>query len=122
MGPLLYMSELNTFMMSLFLTISLNDVIHKYAHMTDHDRPKLATFMQKIYIFQSYNEHHLHHIYPHEMNYCPVSPYLNIMLEYVNFWRFFERIIEKYLGIYPRVKLDKYVEDVNYLAGIKFVE
>ena len=119
--PFLYFTGITTFMITLFLTIALNDVIHKYAHMKDYERPYWATFMQKIFIFQSHEEHHLHHINPHEINYCPITPYVNFILEGFDFWRKIERIIEKYLGIKPRAIEYDFVEDSNYPAGIKFL-
>lgn len=121
MGPLMYFTGLSIFIISLFLTISLNDVIHKYAHMVDSERPKWATFMQKIYVFQSHDEHHLHHISPHEINYCPITPFVNIILEEIDFWKKIEIIIEKYTGVKARAKDYDFVEDPTYPAGVKFL-
>jgi hypothetical protein len=122
MGPLFYFTGINLFMISLFLTIGLNDVVHKYAHMLDYERPMWATFLQSIYLFQSHDEHHLHHISPHEINYCPITPFLNIILEKINFWKKAEGYIENVIGVKARAKEDKYIEDPDYPAGIKFIE
>lgn len=119
--PLMIIFKPSVFLVSLFLTISLNDVVHKYAHMFDHERPKWITFLQKIYILQSHEEHHLHHIHPHQINYCPITPYLNLILEKINFWRRFENIIQHMFGVEPRSKEHDFIEDANYPAGIKFV-
>jgi hypothetical protein len=119
--PLSYFIGPSIFIASLFLTISANDVIHKYAHMVDEERPQWATLMQKLYLCQSYGEHRLHHIYPHEINYCPMSPFLNITMERIDFWRRLEDIIENYLGVKPREKEYDFVEDINYPGGIKFL-
>jgi len=120
-GPLLYFTGISIFVITLFLLIALNDVIHKYAHMLDNERPLWATFMQKIYIFQSHDEHHLHHISPHEIHYCPITPYTNKILEKINFWRKMENMIERYTGVKPRAKEYDFMEDPNYPAGIKFL-
>lgn len=109
------------FMLSLFFTISINDIVHKYAHMFDHERPSWATFLQNIYVFQSHDEHHAHHVHPHEINYCPISPFVNIILEKINFWRKIEYVIKKYLGIIPREQEYDFIEDPTYAAGIKFL-
>lgn len=122
MGPLILYTRINLFVVTLFLTIGLNDVIHKYAHMLDYERPKIATFLQKIYLFQSYEEHHLHHISPHEVNYCPITPYVNIILEQINFWKRLEDTIEKYFGVKARANYDDFVEDPTYPAGIRFIQ
>lgn len=121
MGPLFLFTGLNPFMMSLFATISLNDVIHKYSHMLDHERPMWAIFMQKIYIFQSHDEHHLHHITPHEINYCPITPFLNVILEPLNFWKRLESVVEYLTGIKARAYPDEFIEDAAYPGGIKFL-
>lgn len=122
MLPLLLVTGFNLFWSVLFLTIGLNDVIHKYAHMLDHERPKIVTFLQKIYVIQSYEEHHQHHISPHEINYCPITPFLNKPLEKINFWRRLENIIEKSTGIKPRTNQPDFIEDETFPAGIKFIE
>ena len=119
--PLIYFTGLSAFVISLFIMISINDIIHKYAHMFDNERPEWATFLQRIYIFQSHEEHHQHHIHPHEINYCPITPYLNLILEKINFWKRLEMIIEKIFDIKPRVKEHDFVEDIDYPAGIRFL-
>lgn len=121
MVPLSYFTGITVFMVVLFLIISLNDVIHKYAHMLDIERPKWITFMQNIYLIQSHDDHHLHHISPHEINYCPITPYVNIFLEEINFWKKMETIIEHFTKIKPRAKEYDFIEDINYPAGIKFL-
>ena len=119
--PFLFLTGINIFIITLFIAISLNDVVHKHAHMKDTERPTWSSLMQKIYLFQSHEEHHLHHVMPHEINYCPITPYVNIVLEKINFWRSAENIIEKYLGFKPRAIEYDFVEDSNYPAGIKFL-
>jgi len=119
--PLIYFTGLNIFTFTLFLVISLNDVIHKYSHLLDHERPAWATFLQKIYISQSHDEHHQHHIDPHDINYCPITPFTNPLLERVNFWKRCEMIVEKYTGIPPRAKVYDFIEDESYPAGVRFI-
>ena len=122
MGPLFYLFGFNYFLTTLFGMISLNDVVHKYSHMLDHERPILPTILQKIGLIQSHEEHHHHHIAPHEINYCPVTPYVNVVLEKINFWRNIEFYIEEFTGIKPRAKEYDFVEDETYPAGVKFIE
>lgn len=121
MAPLLILTNFSNFMLSLFFTISINDIVHKYAHMYDNERPLWASILQKMYIFQSHDEHHAHHIEPHDINYCPISPYVNIVLEKINFWRNLELLVEKFLGVNPRAREYDFIEDPSYPAGIKFL-
>jgi len=119
--PLVYLFGINVFLLVLFTIISLNDIIHKYAHVDEDKRPRIITFLQKIYILQSHDEHHWHHISPHEVNYCPITPHMNKILEYLNFWKYSENMVEKYIGIAARSQELEYIVDPSYAAGIKFV-
>ncbi|BCS83457.1 putative transmembrane protein [Cotonvirus japonicus] len=121
-APLFYFFGFNAFLVTMFLTISMNDIVHKYTHFLDHERPLLATILQRVGIFQSHEEHHVHHISPHEIKYCPITPYTNGPLEAINFWRRMENIIERLTGVKPRAREIDFTEDENYPAGIKFIE
>jgi ubiquitin-conjugating enzyme E2 variant len=89
--------------------------------MMDSERPIWATILQKCYITQSYNEHHYHHTAPHDCNYCPITPYVNIILENYNFWRKLEKTVFNITGVLPRTKELKWINDPNYPAEIKFI-
>ena len=119
--PFVFVFGLDPFLLTLFIVISLNDVVHKYAHLRNKDKPYIAKTFQKLYIIQSHDEHHLHHIEPHTVNYCPITPYVNVVLEKINFWRNIEKFIEKITGISPRSTEPEFIEDPNYPANIKFV-
>ena len=121
MIPLFYLFGIDIFLVVLFLMISFNDVIHKYAHMRDFERPKIATFFQNIKMIQNHDQHHLHHIEPHNINYCPITPFVNYSLEKINFWRKCENIIEKIFKIKPReIEID-FIENNHFPAGIEFI-
>lgn len=120
--PLFYYVEFSLFTLSLFLTVALNDVIHKYSHLSDDDRPEWATFLQNICIFQSPEEHNIHHKYPHTTHYCPISPFVNYFLEKYNFWRKLEYFIETKFGIIPRNYENEFVENKRYPGEIKFLK
>ena len=121
MAPLFYLFGRSVWLMSIYLTISLNDVVHKYSHMYDHERPLFMTILQKSYLIQSHDEHHAHHIEPHTANYCPISPFLNLFLERINFWRNLENLIEFTTGYKPRAREYDFVENENYPAGVEFL-
>jgi len=104
----------------LIIWISLNDVIHKYAHMLDKERPFWITFLQKIKLFQSYEEHHVHHTGEHDENYCPVTPYVNPLLERMDFWRSIESLIETYMGIKARDFKETFDLDDSFPGGVRF--
>ncbi len=122
MFPLMFYTGCNPFLMSLFIVLSVNDIVHKYAHMIDIEKPFIINLLQKINVIQSDDEHRIHHIEPHESNYCPITPYVNKYLEKINFWRNIEKVVEFVTGIKPRDKVYDFVEDESYPAGIKFIE
>lgn len=107
------------FILTLFFIISVNDIIHKYSHL--QSQPYLIKLLQDFKIIQSYNEHHIHHIFPHITNYCPITPYLNIILEYINFWRILENIIFILFKIKPRSYTNNYITNINFPASIQFI-
>lgn len=119
--PFFYYLGINLFTVTFFTVVALNDVIHKYSHMTDAERHWFPTLLQKLKIFQSYNEHHYHHTAPHDCNYCPITPWLNEVLEKYQFWRKLENLIEKHTGLKPRDYELTYVNDDSYVGGVKFV-
>lgn len=101
--------------------IAINDINHKYAHLLEKERPYIITFLQKSKIMQSYAEHHEHHSGDHDNNYCPVTPFVNPLLEWINFWRNLENAIEKLTGVKPRAFDEKFIDDAEYPGGVKFV-
>lgn len=116
--PLTYFTGLNIFNVVLFLTISINDIVHKYSHATNSETPAIINFLQSAHVIQDHSQHYLHHVCPHDINYCPITPYVNPVLEYFNFWRKLEKII----GLHLINKDVAFVDDPTYPAGIKFLD
>jgi hypothetical protein len=121
-GPMVWISGFKVFWVMLYLMISLNDIIHKYAHVLDHERPLIVTRMQCIGLIQTHEEHHMHHVAPYIQHYCPITPYVNGPLERINFWRNLENIIEKLTGVPPRAHETAHVEDPTYPAHVRFIK
>lgn len=108
-------------MISMYIFISLNEVIHKYAHMNPNEVHSFILWLQDLRIIQSADEHHLHHTDTNEAYYCPISPYMNTILESVQFWRRLEDFIAYATGIQPRVMNYHAIDNPNYPAEIEFV-
>lgn len=117
--PLILYYGPTIFILTLFFIISINDIIHKYAHL--QSQPYLIKILQKFKIIQSCDEHHIHHLFPYIMNYCPISPYLNIILENINFWRILENIILYFFKIKPRLYQNNFLKNINFPAEIEFI-
>lgn len=121
MIPLIYYTGISLISLSLFFTIAINDIIHKYNHMMDDERPKMIRFLQKIYLIQTDEEHRLHHLEPHTTHYCPITPFVNPVLERINFFRYLEYLIEKYIGVKPRIEECRFMEDSECPGNIRFI-
>jgi hypothetical protein len=137
MGFWFYYWGFSPFNLTLFIWIAINDIVHKYTHVLDSsplglrategkallasERPTIITKLQNMHMIQTHDQHHMHHIQPHCCNYCPITPYVNIVLEKINFWRTLESIVLNTTGYKPRDSEDKYIEDDSYPAGIKFI-
>jgi hypothetical protein len=82
-----------TWEVMLFVIISVNaNQIHKWAHMSDRNKnkPKIISFLQKIYLLQTSMHHGQHHRKPNNSHYCTVTNFLNPLLDKIKFWRFLE--------------------------------
>lgn len=99
-----------SFLCSLFFWLAISDVVHKYSHMSEHECPYIPYILQEICIFQSQEQHHQHHINPHEVNYCPVTPFVNWPLELIGFWRKLEWIVLHTTGVRARATADVWTE------------
>ena len=113
---------INIFTVSLFLFISANDIVHKYAHTIPEETPTMIKILQDCYILQSYGQHALHHNKPYSSDYCSITPFMNPILEYFNFWTHLESLVEKYFGVKPRTNIPSYIYDDRYPGGLKFIE
>jgi hypothetical protein len=118
--PYVLLFGFSLFNVVLFLALSMNDVVHKYTHMKKTNIPSLVKTLQKYQVIQSCEEHRLHHIDPHEINYCTITPYVNVWVEKISLWRRLENLIESYLHVKPREQSYEAVDNDDYPSGIRF--
>lgn len=99
---------LNTFTLALLIIGWNSNEIHKWAHQGKKERALIGTILQKFRLIQCPKEHQKHHSGSKNSHYCPVSPFVNPVLEFINFWRGLEWIVLNILGyekvIDPSVK------------------
>ncbi|HEY8995368.1 MAG TPA: fatty acid desaturase CarF family protein [Lacunisphaera sp.] len=83
----------------LFVTVSINaNEIHKMAHRTRAENGWLVSTLQDWGILQTARHHALHHADPKNTYYCPVTNYVNPLLEWADFWPRLEAFIELRTG------------------------
>lgn len=71
---------------------------HRFAHAPTIRLPKFVVFLQKIRVLQDGRHHWVHHIPPHLTRYCAATPWVNPVLDKINFWRFMERMFVPVFG------------------------
>jgi len=87
----------------LFLAVSVNaNQIHKMAHRTRAENGWLISKLQDWHILQTPRHHGLHHSDPKNTYYCPVTNYVNPLLEKVQFWDRLEALIALRTGVKHR--------------------
>lgn len=87
----------------LFVAVSVNaNQIHKWSHRTRAENGWLISKLQDWRILQTPRHHGLHHTDPKNTYYCPVTNYVNPVLERIRFWDHAEAVVEKLTGIKHR--------------------
>lgn len=83
---------------TLFIFLSISSIIHRFSHMKACEKNKYILFLQNVGIITSNEHHRIHHIKSDE-KYCMNTPYLNLILDSIYFWRFLEFIIYIIFGL-----------------------
>lgn len=87
----------------LFVAAGINaNEIHKMAHRTRAENGWLISKLQDWRILQTPRHHGLHHADPKNTFYCPVTNYVNPLLERVDFWPRLEEFIARRTGVTHR--------------------
>lgn len=87
--------------LAFFLIIGANtNIIHLWSHSKKSEKPKVATFLQKLKIIQGKHQHSQHHRRPFDTYFCIITNFWNPILEKIYFW---EGVIKffKIFGIRP---------------------
>lgn len=82
------------------LFASFANVVHRFAHMPRGKVPLIVRWLQSIGLFISFDHHHSHHfddrgLIPKDKStarYCPMTCWLNPILDHVGFFRQLERL------------------------------
>jgi ubiquitin-conjugating enzyme E2 variant len=78
----------------LFVGVSINaNEIHKMAHRTRAENGWFVSKLQDWKILQTPHHHGLHHKDPKNTFYCPITNYVNPLLEHMQFWLRLEALI-----------------------------
>lgn len=94
---------LGSWQLLLFVAVSINaNEIHKMAHRTRAENGWLISKLQDWHILQTPRHHGLHHSDPKNTYYCPVTNYVNPLLEKTQFWPRLEAFIALRLGVTHR--------------------
>jgi len=87
-------------LLALLFSIFAN-IVHRYAHLPVSRVPFWILQMQKTGLFISFDHHNKHHynqygLIPKEkstIRFCPMSNWLNPILDYIKFWKFMDYVV-----------------------------
>ena len=89
--------------LGLLVVLSANaNQVHKWSHRTRAENGKLISFLQDIRVLQTPRQHALHHTDPKNTFYCPITNFVNPVLERLHFWPRLEAVIERVTGVAHR--------------------
>ena len=87
----------------LFAVLSTNaNEIHKWSHRTRKENGRIISALQDWHILQTPRHHGVHHSDPKNTYYCPITNFVNPVLEHIDFWTRLEAVIERLTGITHR--------------------
>jgi len=87
----------------LFALASVNaNQIHKWAHRTRAENGPIVSALQDIRLLQTPRHHGLHHTDPKNTFYCPITNFVNPVLERTKFWPRAEWLVWQTTGVRPR--------------------
>jgi ubiquitin-conjugating enzyme E2 variant len=90
--------------LGLFVALSINaNEIHKWSHRTRKENGRLISLLQDWHILQTAQHHGLHHADPKNTYYCPITNFVNPVLERIAFWTRLEAVIARLTGVTHRV-------------------
>ena len=75
-----------------------------YAHRLGHRKSDWAIvrFLQRWHFLIDVRHHNVHHRDNHDIQYCVVNGWANIVCDRIGFWRWLERMIYRFTGAIPR--------------------
>ncbi len=83
----------------LFVAVAINgNEIHKMAHRTRAENGWLVSTLQDWRILQTPHQHGLHHTDPKNTYYCPITNFVNPLLEKIEFWDRLEGYVARRTG------------------------
>ena len=90
----------------MFTFITPVNYIHCINHKLDSELTSVDKIIRSVGIFQTRQEHSIHHKNDHDLH-CIIGSYLNPILDYIRFWYTLEQIIYSVSGIQPIKENDK---------------
>jgi len=82
--------------------LSLSNELHCWTHRSPQENGRLITFLHRRGWIQTPAHHAVHHTDPKNRAYCTLTNLLNPVLDRVELWRCFERLIHAIFGIATR--------------------
>lgn len=80
---------------------AFGNIVHRYAHTPEAKKPRIVKVMQGLGLFITNKHHSKHHFDSNgwvrkdesKIRFCPMTNWLNPMLDYINFFAMLERLL-----------------------------
>ncbi len=95
-----------------FLIVA-NNQFHKWAHMVHYPLPFYVRWLMNVHLILPKTHHNIHHRPPHMVRYCIINGWANYPLDYIDFWRKVEWLVQSITGIEPRTDDMKWAKKVK---------
>lgn len=81
---------------------------HRWAHTPRKILPKYILYLQRLKILQDGKHHYKHHQNDHDTHFCVGTPWVNPILDKIEFWHWMERLFVPIFGAARRKDLARY--------------
>ena len=91
-------------LMWIVFVVSACMILGTYAHRLGHKRSDWAIvrFLQRIHFLIDVRHHNVHHRDNHDVQYCVINGWANVVCDRIGFWRWLERVVHRLTGAVPR--------------------
>jgi len=92
-----------TWRVGLFAGISAKpNQIHKWSQRTRRENGRIISLLQDLRLVQTPQHHAIHHADPKNVHYCPVTNFLNPILDRARFWDALEWLLARTVRLHRR--------------------
>lgn len=118
--PIFLVFGFNIFTLSLLIAGMFAGEVHVWAHRTPKENGPVINALQRYGLVQNFRHHLNHHSGEKDSHYCVVTPWVNPVLERMDFWSRLTGFLDKKMGFKPREEgiADLHAQAAETKAGV----